>query len=144
MGNKKIIWLDLERGIPSMTIARYGITLNSTATDIIDNYELARIGYYKEEKLLVVAAANLEDYNGKIPAGWFLVRDKITSHGYFRLNNKDLVRIISQYADLDLGRKNRFMAYWNEENRTLSVNLLKPLDTEKEKFSRRKSDLPEE
>ncbi len=36
-------------GIPSMTIARYGITLNSTATDIIDNYELARIGYYKEE-----------------------------------------------------------------------------------------------
>ena len=77
MVNKKIIWLDLERGIPSMTIARYGITLNSTATDIIDNYELARIGYYKEEKLLVVAAANLEDYNGKIPAGWFLVREDV-------------------------------------------------------------------
>ncbi len=59
-----------------MTIARYGITLNSTATDIIDNYELARIGYYKEENFWLWRRQIWKIITGKyLPGGfWYVTR----------------------------------------------------------------------
>ncbi len=126
-----IMWLDMDKGIPSATIAKYGITLNSLATKIVSRHELVRIGYQKLDNALIIGVSSLEEQGGEVPEGWFLVSDKITPNGYFRLNNKDLVRLIARYAKLDLHKRNRFMAEWDEVNSYLVVNLAGKLDTEK-------------
>ncbi len=123
-----INWVDLERGLPSATIARYGITLNSTATDIIRKFEIGKVGFHKEGKSFIIAMANREDYAGEMPEGWFSVADKITSNGYFRLNHKDLVRLIARYAGLDLVKKNRFLAEVDEERDYIIVDMTKKLE----------------
>ncbi len=123
-----ITWVDLEKGIPSVTVARYGITLNSVATEIISKFEIARVGYNKEDKNLIIAMVNHEDYEGKIPGGWFSVKDKITSHGYFRLNNKNLVREIAKYVDINLSKKNRFIAEWDESKNFIIVDMKKKMN----------------
>ncbi len=127
MAGENITWVDLDKGLPSVTIARYGITLNSTATGIISNFDIARVGYDKADKSLIIAMANLEDYEGKMPDGWFTIKEKITSHGYFRLNNKDLVRVVVKYGDLNLSKKNRFMAEWDQSQNFIIVDMTKTI-----------------
>jgi len=128
MDNENITWIDLDKGLPTITIARYGITLNSSATEIISQFEIARVGYQKDAKRLVIAMANLGDYEGKLPEGWFSVKDKITSHGYFRLNNKDLARMVARYANINLSKKNKFIAEWEESNNFLVIDLTEKIE----------------
>ena len=125
-----IMWVDANKGFPSATVARYGITLNSLATEIVSRFEIARIGYHKLDNALIFALSNLEDHGGKVPEGWILIKEKITPHGYFRLNNKDLVRVIAHFAGLDLNKKNRFMADWDEDSGYLVIGLSKKMETE--------------
>ncbi|GEM_PF-6822410 len=131
MENGNITWIDLDKGLPTVTIARYGITLNSAATEIISQFEIARVGYQKEAKKLIIAMANLEDYEGKLPEGWFFVKEKITSHGYFRLNNKDLVRMVARYANINLDKKNKFLAEWEESHNFLVIDMTNKIGKDK-------------
>ncbi len=134
-----IMWVDVNKGFPSATIAKYGITMNSFATEIISQYDLVRIGYHKLDNALIIAVADLADHGGKVPEGWLLVDDKITPHGYFRLNNKDLVRVIARFAGLDLSKKNRFMADWDEDSGFLVVSLSKKLGIDGNEMERKRS-----
>ncbi len=130
--DNNITWVDLNKGFPSVTIARYGITFNSSATEIINKFELARVGYQKTEKTLVIAMANTDDFaDCNISEGWFPVKDKVTSHGYFRLNNKDLVRIIAKYVDLNMSKKNRFMAKWDESKKFIVADMTRKIEKNK-------------
>lgn len=114
----KIDWYKPSLGTPIVTIASYGITFNKSAIYELQEAPYIRFGYVKEQKLIVIQPLQ----NEQEEAMSFAERKR---DNYIRMNNKDLIRFITRYFDMNLDKAIRIPTFWDEEIEALIVDLNK-------------------
>lgn len=113
-----IKWYQPSLGVPTVTIASYGISFNKAAIAELNDSPYIRLGYVKKERLIVVQALDEKQEEA-------LTFSERKRDGYIRINNKDLVKFITRYFDINLERAIRIDAFWDDELNVLIIDLNK-------------------
>ncbi|HUW65267.1 MAG TPA: hypothetical protein VMW83_11370 [Spirochaetia bacterium] len=125
MTKYNISFFDLSKGVPSATLADYGITLNSAASKILTQWKYARIGFDRTKNLIVIAPHNND---AEAPES-FRIKDNAT---FIRISSKDFVRMVSQYCNIPLQPSSRCLAEWDKDETILVIDPKKVLDTSRQ------------
>lgn len=127
MSKYNIEFFNVDKGVPTATIADYGITLNAAASALLSDYKYARIGLDKNRKLVVIAPHNNEEE----AQGSIVLRERNEDQQYLRINNKDFLRLVAHQCGISLKPSLRCLAEWDAEENILVIDLNNVLDTQK-------------
>lgn len=122
-----IEFFDVDKGIPSATIADYGITLNPAATSFLSDWKYAKLGLDKEKRIIVVLPHNNDDE----ATVSITVKERTEEQQYLRINNKDFLRLVAHQCSLSLKPSFRCLAEWDEEENLLLIDLNSILEPKK-------------
>ncbi len=118
MEKYNIQFFDLDTGVPSATLADYGITLNAAATKMLDGWKYARIGLDKNRRVVVLKPHN-DDQDA---VGCLRIRPRGGQQQYFRVNSKDLVRVVAKCCGIPLEPSTRCLVEWDSEEQLLVID----------------------
>lgn len=127
MSKYNIEFFDVDKGIPSATIADYGITLNPAATAFLAEWKYAKLGLDKDKKLIVVVPHNNDD---EAPLS-ITVKERTEDQHYLRINSKDFLRLVAHQCSISLKPSFRCLAEWDEDENLLLIDLNSILDSKK-------------
>ncbi|MGG0939853.1 hypothetical protein ABHN11_28000 [Brevibacillus centrosporus] len=115
-------WFSPSIGTPIISLAEYGIVFNKAAITVLNNAHSIRIGFDRDQKLIIVQGLKEEQSSDDTIA--FAERER---NGFIRINNKDFVRFILRYCpEIKLDRAKRFLG--RVEGEFLVVDLNTPAD----------------
>lgn len=127
MSKYNIDFFDVDKGIPSATMADYGITLNGAAAHLLSGWKYARLGLDREKKIIVVAPHN----NDEAASGSIAIGSRAKEQPYLRINSKDFLRLVAHQCDIALKPSFRCLARWDNEESLLLIELNNIIESEK-------------
>lgn len=115
------IWYNPATGVPTISIAGYGITLNTAAFELLNRARWVQLGFDPASSLLAIKPTTQGDPRG-VPLGDL-------QRGVTRIHRKDFIRLIQNYRpDLNFDRTVRYLARWDAEQGMVVADLSRPLD----------------
>ncbi len=117
MGKYNVEYFDLDTGAPAATVAEYGITLNKVATEKLNEWRYARVGFDKGNKYIVIKPHNNEE---EVSGSIELNKNK---KQYLRINSRDFVRTVARYCDIQLKETGKYLVEWDGEENMLLIDL---------------------
>lgn len=119
------VWTNPSAGAPIVSIASYGITFNSATIEMLKKPRNILIGFDTNAKVIGVKPID-DETNPK--AYDFAEKER---KGYIRIGNRDLIKYISSQIGIDYSKSIRYLANWDENEQILIVDLMKPLNHDK-------------
>ena len=116
------MWSAPSSSAPVVTIARYGITFNSTTIEMMGRPKNILMGV--DVKKRVVGFQAVEDADSNTKSYSFAERE--SKAGYIRIGNKDFVDYISTIAGFDTRKTYKFFGRWDSERQLLTIDLSRP------------------
>jgi len=117
-------WFGLARGMPSVSVADYGLTLNAAAAELLGEPAFLAVGLNPERRLLALRPLSAEDVDGVKSPLPFPGRSR---GDIIRINSRDLVRTLRHYLMLDESA-GRYLCRWDDNDRLLVVDFNVRLD----------------
>lgn len=115
------IWYNPATGVPIISIAGYGITLNTAAFEMLNHAQWVRLGFDPVSGLLAIKPASKSD-----PQGVALGK---LQRGVTRIHRKDFIRLLQNYRpDLNFDRTVRYLARWDAKQGMMLIDLSRPLE----------------
>jgi len=133
MSKYNIDFFDVDKGIPSATMADYGITLNTAAADLLSGWKYARLGLDREKNIVVVAPHN----NDEAVSGSIAIGSRAKDQPYLRINSKDFLRLVAHQCNVALKPSFRCLARWDDEESLLLIELNSVLESKKPSHKRK-------
>lgn len=133
MSKYNIDFFDVDKGIPSATMADYGITLNAAAANFLSGWKYARLGLDREKRIIAIAPHN-NDENGPSSID---IGNRAKEQPYLRINSKDFLRLVAHQCDISLKPSFRCLARWDSEESLLLIELNNILESPKSSHKRR-------
>lgn len=127
MEKYNVQYFDIETGAAAATVAEYGITLNKVATELLQEWRYAKIGFDKEKKLIVIKPHNVEESS----IGSITLNRK--NKQYLRINSRDFVRTVAHYCNVTLQETGKYLVEWDDEEKVLIINLNNKIEYRKRK-----------
>lgn len=124
-----IEWFDATKTLPTVTIANYGITLNTTAAEILKGTERIKLGLDSSCKKI---------YLKKVPSyeeGSFAFTDINEKNRNIRISCKEFIQFLSVKCNLNTSESEKYYVIWDEENNSLVVDLSKKIQKPRRKVS---------
>lgn len=121
-------WFDSSIGTPIISIASYGLTFSRGAVQKMGTPEYVMLGFDKNSEIVGIQVC---DGNEKRKVE-FASKER---GGNVRINSKSFIRFIFSYIDnenLIQNRATRFIGKWDSEQKLMTIDLKKPLDTDDE------------
>ncbi len=112
-------WFGLAHGMPSASVADYGITLNPAAADLLGSPGHLAVGLNTDARLVAlrpVDPVDLGDVKNPLP---FPGR---TRGGAIRINSRDLVRAMRHYFGL-AEPTGRYLCRWEKNQLVIDLNV---------------------
>lgn len=121
-----IEWFNPSLGTPTVTIAEYGVGFNKAAIEALGNPKKIKMGFDKEDKVVVVIPTQEDDAS----AITFASKER---NGYIRISSKDFARFILRYLpDLKLNKAIRCLARIDDGSGALHADLKQIVESDSE------------
>jgi hypothetical protein len=119
-------WFNPKVGTPIVSVADYGITFNKAASEEMRNPKRIQLGFNAKTKQIGVKA--LHEVNDETENVSFAFANR-ERNGYIRINSRDFIRFISRHLpELRFDKAVRCLAWWDDEQNVLIVDLNNPID----------------
>ncbi|MCY6483800.1 hypothetical protein OW763_05485 [Clostridium aestuarii] len=112
-----IVWFDANKGIPSATVAQYGINLNNSAAEYLKSAVKIKLGYEEKMKHICIQSCDKNDTSGfNLPH----MDDKVKNA---RISCREFIRLLSIKFGLDTTISDKYYCYWDEGIKVLVIDL---------------------
>lgn len=128
MNKYNIQYFEVDKGVPTATIADYGITLNAAATKLLADWKYAKIGFDKSLKIVALKPHN-DDSQANISLS---IQGRKGNLQNFRFSNKDFIRAVAKCCGISVKPSVRCLVEWDKEEELLIIDLQKTLNSKKE------------
>lgn len=122
-----IEWYDATKSLPIITVANYGLTLNTTAAEILKGTERVKLGISTDCKKI---------YLKSVPGtelGSFAFSDITDKTKNVRISCKEFIQFLSVRCNLNVNESEKYYAFWDVENESLFIDLNKKIQRAKRK-----------
>ena len=122
-----IFWYDASRPLPSVTLAKYGITMNGAAAEFFRGSPKVTLGLEPEKRIVYLKPAPESDESAfKMPS----IGDRAASA---RISCREFIEFVTQKMAISMEQTSRYSAEWQESDKVLAVHLARKLGTSNRK-----------
>lgn len=116
-----IEWFNADKGIPTVTVAKYGINLNAAANEYFVKVAKVKLGFDRKLRKIYIQPCEKNDAVG--------VNFPYSSEGLksVRISCRDFIQLVSLTFEIDVSTSEKYYAVWDAENSMLVVELNKKL-----------------
>ncbi len=124
MMNMNFEWYNPKTGVPSVSIASYGLTFSSGALEALGEPEYVVLGFDEQNMIIGVKACSSEEPK-RIP---FISKKR---SNYVRLSSKDFIRFLESRMPEDFkveSKATKYYSKWDRDNQILKIHLEQPVE----------------
>jgi hypothetical protein len=117
-----IEWFEANKALPTVTVAAYGLTLNTSAANFFKDTQKIKLGLDADIKKVYMKTAEASD---EASFAFHEIGDKSTA----RISCRDFVQFVSLKTGINIEQSNKYYATWVDE--MLTVDLEKKIQKNK-------------
>ncbi len=126
-----IQWFDATKALPTVTVATYGLNLNTSAAEYFKGSEKLKLGLEAEKKKIYLKASSGNDEGGfSFPE----IGDKTKTA---RVSCREFIQYVMLNTGLDFNQSEKFYSTWDENEQIMIIDLNKKLSRPKKANSTR-------